>query len=474
MTAQESAAKKAVPAKAPTPQRAPDKKVLRIGIIHGGRIVEERLIPLGEAVSVGEFEKCTVVLPASAKLPSKKFELFSPRGEQYDLQFTDDMHGKVSLGDQVVTLASLAQKGQAKKIKGSTYRLALDEKIRGKVYVGEHTFLFQFVTAPPRPKGRGGVDFRMWRWEDVDWMFLGFLLGSALLHTAFVIWTESQPPPKKATLEDFPDRIVKIIIPQKKEEPPPVEAPPTKEDDPVEEAPKDDPAADAAPKDEAPAEEAATPVPETAEQKQARLDAAAQTKGLLAVLGTRGKGQGAAQDLINNAAGMSSQAAESLKASSSAGVGSGDADGAGLRAGGGGDGAAGIGGVGGAGGGTGGDAAAGKQKRELVAKVSTENVPINSKDAAGIQGVIKRFMGQIKACYERELKTNPDLAGKVSVSWVISGEGKAGDVQVVENTMGNPEVGTCVVKVIGRIPFPAPPDGSEVEIPGYPFLFAAQ
>jgi outer membrane biosynthesis protein TonB len=473
MTAQDTAAKKPAAAKPPTAQRAPDRKVLRIGIIHGGRIVEERLIPLGEAVSVGEHERCTVVLPATAKLPAKKFELFSPRGEQYDLQFTDDMHGKVSLADQVVTLASLAQKGQAKKVKGNTYRLALDEKVRGKVYVGEHTFLFQFVTAPPRPKGRGGVDFRAWRWEDVDWMFLGFLMSSALLHTAFIIWTESQPPPKKVTLEDFPDRIVKIIIPQKKEEPPP---PPTaekpteaKEEAPVEEAPKEE-----APKEEAPPAEAATPTPETAEQKQARLEQAAATKGLLAVLGTRGKGQGAAQDLINNAAGMSAQAAESLKASSSAGVGSGDADGSGLRGGGGGEGAAGIGGVGGAGGGSGGDVSSTKVQKELVAKVSTENVPINSKDAAGIQGVIKRSMGQIKACYERELKTNPDLAGKVSVSWVISPEGKAQEVSVVENTMGNNEVGNCVAKVIGRIPFPAPPDGAEVEIPGYPFVFAAQ
>jgi hypothetical protein len=105
--------------------RAPEAKILRIGIIHSGRIVEERLIPSGQSVSVGESPKCTVVIPPGA-VPSKRFELFAAKGGRYELHFTTQMHGKVAVQDQVVTLAALSQKGQAKKVQHQDMKPASD------------------------------------------------------------------------------------------------------------------------------------------------------------------------------------------------------------------------------------------------------------------------------------------------------------------------------------------------------------
>jgi len=194
-------------------------KILRIGIIQSGRIVEERLIPAETSVTVGDHPKSMVVI-SGADLPNKKFELLAAKGSNYTLQFTDKMHGKVARKGEIHTLASLSSKGPAKK-KGAWYSLPLSDDNRGKVYVGDYTVLFQFVTPPPQPARQRRSDFRALRWEEIDWLFLAILLVSALLHTATVIWIESQPPPKKFSLDDLPDRFVKLVLDE--EVPPPPE-----------------------------------------------------------------------------------------------------------------------------------------------------------------------------------------------------------------------------------------------------------
>ena len=50
------------------------KKILRVGIIQGGRIVEERLIRKREDVSLGTHAKNTFILPSSQL--GKSFRLF--------------------------------------------------------------------------------------------------------------------------------------------------------------------------------------------------------------------------------------------------------------------------------------------------------------------------------------------------------------------------------------------------------------
>lgn len=119
--------------------------VLRLGVIHGGRIADRLLVPARESVTVGDDPACTVVVSDGA-LPSHSFKLFVAGPKGYTLRFTSRMHGKVSLGTKVLTLASLAKGGVAKK-RGHTFGLLLTEQSRGKVYVGDYTILFQFV--PP-------------------------------------------------------------------------------------------------------------------------------------------------------------------------------------------------------------------------------------------------------------------------------------------------------------------------------------
>ena len=450
--------------------RAAQPKILRLGIIHSGRIVEERLIPAGQSVTVGAHPRCTVVI-TEAKLPARRFEVFSARSGGYALQFTGEMHGKVAVGDKVVTLASLAQKGTAKK-KGNWFELPLEASNRGKVYVGEYTFLFQFVAPPPQPvRGRAG-DFRAFRWEDVDWLFLAIVLFSALLHTAVVIWIESQPPPKKVRLEDLPDRFVRMLLPP--EEPPPtVEEVTDGESDEVVEkeeatpAPVEKPAEEPAGSDE-PEEPAESP-----EEKRARLEEEASSKGLLALIGTAGDSsrEGAVADLLSDGSGLADDVGEALANSSGVVIGRRDVDQAGLRGGGGGEGAAGIGDLGGAGGGKGGEVK--KEAKVPKAVLETGSVELgSSEDAASVRDTMKRYNARIRACYEKELKSNPDLSGKVTAYWVITTSGGPSDVEVIGNSTGNAGLGACIVREVKRIKFPPPED--DIEVDGYNWVFSSQ
>src|SRR5438132_10737321 len=85
-------------------------KILRVGIIQGGKIVEERLVRKRENVSVGQSTKNTFVIPTEA-LP-KAFTLFEVTGPTYALHFTDHMDGRVSLGDQVLAVGQLKNEGR--------------------------------------------------------------------------------------------------------------------------------------------------------------------------------------------------------------------------------------------------------------------------------------------------------------------------------------------------------------------------
>ncbi len=453
---------------------APEAKILRIGVIHNGRIIEERLVPAGNPVTVGEHPKCMVVVPQGDASPGKRFPLFEPRSGGYSLNFTTKMHGKVSIGDKIETLATLGKKGRAKK-KGSHYNLTLTQRNRGKVYVGDYTVLFQFVAPPPQPVRRRNADFRAWRWEDVDWVFLAILLLSALLHTAAVIWIESQPPAKNMRLEDFPDRFVKLMLPP---DPPAVEVTQTDEgegpdaaaDEPATEEAGPEPTADEGAQEDEPAEV------ESAEDRQARLEEEVSSQGLLAIIGTAGSTESgsAVADLLSDAGSLSEDVGSALASSSGVAVARRDADQSGLRGGGGGDEAASAGELGGAGGGPGGSVEA--TQVEIKGKVGTGSADIvasSPEDTSSVQRTMKRYTGRVKQCYERELKGNPDLAGKVTVSFDIDTSGNVSGVQVAANTTGNDSLGECIKKVVARIRFVPPPE-DDMEVAGYPFILAKQ
>jgi TonB family protein len=446
-------------------------KVLRIGVIQGGKIVEERIIRQRETVTVGSSERNHFIVPG---MPPR-FELFQLVGADYILNFTPEMRGRVGLPGGVQELDQLRSSGAARNA-GTHWQVKLSDTSRGKVVIGETTLLFQFVVPPPvqpRPQLPAAVVGGFI--AGIDWLFTAFVMFSFMSHFGFIIFLENADWPIQPTLATVDDRIADMIF--NEPEPPPEE----------EEAPTDD-----APTEEAPAEEAPTEQPrgeqddstpsERAERAEAEArmaveEATAQVDQL--ILGAFSSESGAFADVL--AGGAVTGSAEDILAQAE-GVGVATSSGGGtLRE------RSGGGRVGAGGGDLGALAAAKAGAREEGGAVQ-ERAPrgrfraiSEADDESGSgdfdQRVVVRMIqtrsAAIRACYERELRADPTLQGSIRVSMTIQESGSVTGVRVTENSMGNDTVGSCVVRVIAGFRFnPGPTDGSVSYV--FPFVFEPQ
>lgn len=91
-------------------------------------------------------------------------------------------------------------------------------------------------------------------------------------------------------------------------------------------------------------------------------------------------------------------------------------------------------------------------------------------DKDAIAEVIKRNLGQIRYCYERQLSSNPDLYGKVLVRFTIGADGGVATQKVDNSTLKSDMVEGCILRRLAGWKFPLPKGGTQVRV-SYPFLF---
>jgi TonB family protein len=423
-------------------------KILRVAIVQGGKIIEERHVRRPDSVSVGQDAKNTFVIPASNLPPT--FPVFDFRGTHYYLLFTERMDGRVRIGAKDMDFAALRSQKLAQK-RGSVYALQLDDSAKGKVSLGEVTLLFQFVPPPPSPTRMAlPPEFRGTLWTSLDHVFFTILAASVLLNFtgAACIALSAKPPDADITLDELPDRFAKLLVP------------PAPEEKPKEE-----------PKGEEKVEKKEVKKKEKPASEEARKEAIAQkvqSKGILKILGSSG-GQGALKDLLGEGTGTQ-DVASALKGAQG-GVVVATTGGVGGPRGGGAGSAAGIGDVGTAGGGN--VSLGNKGDARVSGRVSAASPEVDSADVdrEALARYIKARLTAIRGCYEKELKRNPTLKGKVVVRFNITPAGRAGDIRIEENSVGSAEVGECIASLMRSWVFPfKPPEEVAVQ---YPFLFTA-
>jgi TonB family protein len=96
---------------------------------------------------------------------------------------------------------------------------------------------------------------------------------------------------------------------------------------------------------------------------------------------------------------------------------------------------------------------------------------IEDKDRSAqiISSVISSYLGGIKYVYNRELKNNPNLSGKITVSYIINPDGTVSDISIKESTVNWPPLEEKLIKRIKHWKFP-PSKSRKVRIV-FPFLF---
>jgi len=163
----------------------PRPRILRIGVLLGGKIIEERLIRERAPVTIGQSMRNTFSIPIEG-LPLE-FTLFALDDGRYSLRFLSKMDGRLSdSGGQVNTLDALKSRGAQNH--GDYFQVALGESARGKLSLGDLTILFQFVTEPPRqPKPMLPASVRGTFADRFDPRLSVIMGASIILHFAVVI-----------------------------------------------------------------------------------------------------------------------------------------------------------------------------------------------------------------------------------------------------------------------------------------------
>jgi outer membrane biosynthesis protein TonB len=436
-------------------------KALRIGVVQGGRIVEERLIRGRQPVTIGSAARNTIAVPQSNLPPSTT--VFVPQGDLLALSFDERAEGRVEGPQGGDDLRALVGKGVARR-EGDRYLLLLREDQHGKLGLGEVTLLWQFVVPPPEaPRPVLPREARGNRFRTMDRLFVAILTGSLLVHVSAYLALAATPVREEVTLEEIPDRFAKLLIPERKAEPPPAREERTVE---VVEAKKEE---KKEPKrvEEDPAKAAARKA-----ARAAQVQKAVQSKGILRVLGALGPGAagGAVADVFGSGGGIG-DVASALSGAGGVAVAT-DPGAGGGRKGGGQAGSAGIGDLATSGGGKVGYGQ--RSEARVAGLVAAEAAEIDSPDIdqAKLGAFVRARIGLIKACYESQLKRNPRLRGKIRIRFNILATGGLDEVVALENTLGSSEVASCILGTMRGWRTPFHPSGAvTVE---YPFVFSAQ
>jgi hypothetical protein len=441
-------------------------KVLRVGVVRAGSIVEERVIKQRITVTVGSAETAMFVIPSLAVHARPVFKLFERIGDDYWLNVLPGMTGRVALSSGVTTIDGRAAAGGPP--------LKLGDDARGKVILGDTTLLFQLVAPPiaqPRPQLPLGVKAGLRNdWTLTFIVAVSFLVHFGLVGTMYSDWTDpivGDPYDVKGLV----DIMAKIPMP------PQVDVPDQASDlatprQPATAASASPATASAPPSRTTPSRSNASPTLPThasaetsiSNEKSASLAASAETMKMQLVIGlqagpavkdavdrsnvpvvdlgavaernigvTRGNGE-----LKTNSGGP-------IVASRSNGLttlGVTKSDGTGTKAG---------------------------QESTTAGPTGVANIGISTASAVvpNADAVVAGLRGRFRSCYQTGLLADPTMTGKVVIRAKIGSNGEVSSADIASISGLSPTVGRCIATAVERATFAAPSGGgsSTMQIP---------
>ncbi|MCA9629845.1 MAG: AgmX/PglI C-terminal domain-containing protein [Myxococcales bacterium] len=431
-------------------------KVLRIGLVQNGRVIEERIIKQRTHVTVGPSERSMFVV-AAGNIPAN-FRLFELVGNQYALNFLDGMTGRVALPTGIRDLNVL--RGQARRTQQGAYQVALTEDSRGKVVIGDTTFLFQFVAPPPvQPRPQLPVSVTRGA-TSIDWPTTMIAAFSFLAHLMAIglIYSDWLDPviDESVNVQGLIDTVKNLPPPPPLEDPTPEDETPTETKDTKEPEKKVASAGQKAPGKAAGGGNMSAKEAAALSNELDQLEM--QTLGALA-------GQGPATAGVLQDGEVTTDALDRA-AASGAGVGTSGPGGLSIPGGGGplrpgasGGGLGSIGATGKAGGeGTG----SGGKVKGPRGSAAVGGAAVAGGSVSNASRVVAGMRAGFRACYQRGLAQNPDAQGSIRLSIRV---GPGGEVQGVSASASGNLPGSvvgCVQSRASAAQFSPPEGGSAV------------
>lgn len=441
--------------------REHEMAVLEVGQVWGEVLLDvQHHLSGSPAVRVGEGSECSFYAPADT-LPQEKFPLFSWEEGRWVARVLPSWSGFVERAGTRRALGAIASSGLIKPDADGFLRVPIEGETCLAVDLGSSLFVARLA----RPDSRVRTPWR----SKMDTPLIAAMMLIGSLATLLLLLIATTPPALASDTVQIPDRYVELMLDKPEIQP---DIPKQKK-----ETPKDDEGA------KAKKEEGKAGKPD-AKQKVAKGDRVqlkkremdreiAETSGVLAAMR-----EGAASDVFGSSALSSSltSGVGGLIGAKGTQIGSGGLGSRGSGLGGGGS-AEGIGGLGTNGRG-GGKKGYGTESGEFggytegtLKSIAGEPILIGNMDRSLIDAVIKRNMNQIRHCYQKQLSQSHDLAGKITVKFVIAKDGTVSKAETKQSTMGNAAVEGCINDRFMKFQFPEPKGGGIV-IVSYPFMFS--
>jgi hypothetical protein len=429
--------------------------------MQAGRIVEERVLETTSRVTIGTDAASTFIVPAEG-LPAR-WRLFDRRGGRWVLLLGAGMSARIAVAGDVARFHGTAQPSAPRPV-------PLSDGARGKVTLGDTTVLFQLVRPPvrvPRPRLPASVQRRAL--AEIDSMFVSVLAVILALHVAVVIYLRQVDWPRRPALDEVPDRFVRqyLHLPRPRQHETKVALP---------EPPPREPRRAPAPRPRPPGVQPRSP--ETAparapDSHRGSLERQVRSLGILPLITAPGEGSSSPLVDLLAAGAVDRPLDEALRGVNGIQI-AGDPSLAHLPSAGAGTGKIGV--VEGLRGGprivAPADTGAVVERRARTdLRVGPPVVESGHADPQAIAREIRERRKAIASCYERALKQQPTLAGKLVVRFTIAPAGTVVSVDLDEDTLGAPAVAACVRGTILRWRFTTVGDGP-VEV-SFPFVFQA-
>ena len=426
-----------------------------------------------DKVIVGDNRANDFILPADGL--SEQFEMFRRSGKQFSVRVSDALDGKIKINGEESTLEAAISSGKLTKVdsiqtaggkSAQVYEVAIQPGDWGVIELGEVSMFYQLVEQSVK------VGYLMpWALLGLTGMLALALFLSAFGHGAFLLECfRAYDPTAELDTYSMPDRFVRFIA----EEP----ADQLEEEEELDE-PEEDTTGKKAGGEEGKFgdEDSDIPdskVPKTDGEMVDKIDV--KNIGITKALGSNILGKGPLKNVFGDMDGFDSKMNVAMSGEGNSlviGRGSGGMGMRGTGTGGGGEGFGRVHGLGkvDTGGGKGVNAKIGGKKKKKVAVKVTRGAPKVGQFCAksNISAVVGRGSGGIKYCYEKELQTNPNLAGKVTLSWTVNLQGQVLKAFVASSSLNNKSVESCMTRQVKRWRFD-PPKGGHCIIQ-YPFTF---
>lgn len=192
-------------------------RALRLGVLIGDSLVEEKILDGAHPITLGQSLRCTLSVPVDG-VP-REHVLFTHADGRFHLHATADMRGRLAEADAIRELAA------------ATFPLA--RGARGKLHLGDATILFQEIAKPaPAPRIQLPLAIRGTFADRIDRRLAAIIGGSLAIHIAIAAYAWSNdaaiasrglPEPSVA---QFEQARVELSLPSSSRSRPPHSRPP--------------------------------------------------------------------------------------------------------------------------------------------------------------------------------------------------------------------------------------------------------